>query len=168
MLSTTNSALIFDFEKNANLQNWQVVDDVVMGGRSSGNFSLNNDGHGVFSGKVSLENNGGFSSVRYDFDEKKSVKGYSKVIITLKGDGKDYQFRIKPNSSEYYSYIASFKTSGEWEKVEIPLNKMYPSFRGRTLNQPNFSGDFISELRFLIGNKKPQSFKLLIDKIELG
>lgn len=168
MLITTNSALIFDFDKEVSLRNWQVVDDVVMGGRSSGNFGMNNDGHAVFSGKVSLENNGGFSSVRYGFPEKKSVKGFSKVVITLKGDGKDYQFRIKPNSSEYYSYIASFETSGEWEKIEIPLNKMYPSFRGRTLNKPNFSGDFIDELRFLIGNKKPQNFELMIDKIELG
>lgn len=168
MLTTTNSALIFDFEKNINLQNWQVVDDVVMGGRSSGNFTLNSDGHGVFSGEVSLENNGGFSSVRYDFPEKKSVTEYSKIVITLKGDGKNYQFRVKAKSSEYYSYIAPFETSGEWEKVEIPLNKMYPSFRGRTLNKPNFSEDFIEELRFLIGNKKPQSFELIIDKIELG
>jgi hypothetical protein len=55
MLSTTDSSLIFDFEKNVNLQNWRVVDDVVMGGRSSGNFAISNDGHGVFSGEVSLK-----------------------------------------------------------------------------------------------------------------
>ncbi|MDP5121213.1 MAG: CIA30 family protein [Spirosomaceae bacterium] len=168
LFTTTNPALIFDFDKEVSLQNWQVVDDVVMGGRSSGKFTLNDDGHGVFSGKVSLENNGGFSSVRYDFPEKKSVKGFTKVIITLKGDGKDYQFRIKAKSNDYYSYIAAFKTSGEWEKVEISLAEMYPSFRGRTLDMPNFESDFIEELRFLIGNKKPQSFELIIDKIELG
>jgi NADH dehydrogenase [ubiquinone] 1 alpha subcomplex assembly factor 1 len=45
---------------------------------------------------------------------------------------------------------------------------MYPSFRGRTLDMPNFESDFIEELRFLIGNKKPQNFELIIDKIELG
>ncbi|MFB0907063.1 MAG: CIA30 family protein [Spirosomataceae bacterium] len=168
MLSTTDSSLIFDFEKNVNLQNWRVVDDVVMGGRSSGNFAISNDGHGVFSGEVSLENNGGFSSVRYVFSEKKSVEKYSKIIITLKGDGKDYQFRVKAKSNDYYSYIAAFKTSGEWEKVEISLAEMYPSFRGRTLDMPNFESDFIEELRFLIGNKKPQNFELIIDKIELG
>lgn len=168
MLSTTDSSLIFDFEKNVNLQNWRVVDDVVMGGRSSGNFAISNDGHGVFSGEVSLENNGGFSSVRYGFSEKKSVEKYSKIIITLKGDGKDYQFRVKAKSNDYYSYIAAFKTSGEWEKVEISLAEMYPSFRGRTLDMPNFESDFIEELRFLIGNKKPQNFELIIDKIELG
>jgi NADH dehydrogenase [ubiquinone] 1 alpha subcomplex assembly factor 1 len=44
---------------------------------------------------------------------------------------------------------------------------MYPSFRGRRLNQPNFSNDSIEELTFLIGNKKSEKFKLLIDKIVL-
>jgi hypothetical protein len=168
MLLTTDSSLVFDFDKDVDLQGWQVVDDVVMGGKSSGKFTIDNDGHGVFSGEVSLENNGGFSSVRYDFSEQKSVREYSKVIITLKGDKKDYQFRVKVKSNDYYSYITSFKTSGEWEKVEIPLAEMYPSFRGRTLDKPNFESGFIEELRFLIGNKKPQSFELIIDKIELG
>lgn len=168
MLTTTNSALIFDFGKEVSLQNWRVVDDVVMGGRSSGNFALNSDGHGVFSGKVSLENNGGFSSVRYNFPEKKSVEGFSKVVITLKGDGKDYQFRIKEKISDYQSYIAEFATSGEWQIIEIPLVEMYPTFRGRKLDMPDFSAYYIEEIRFLIGNKKPQDFELIIDKIELG
>lgn len=168
ILSNPNIVLIFDFNQNTNLQNWQVVDDVVMGGKSSGNFNLSNDGHGVFSGKVSLENNGGFSSVRYDLPEKKFVKGYSKVILTLKGDGKAYQCRIKHKNSDYQSYSHPFETTGAWQTIEIQLASMYPTFRGRKLDMPNFSADFIEELRLLIGNKKPQNFELVIDKIELG
>jgi hypothetical protein len=38
-----------------------------MGGKSSSNISLNKDGFGVFNGTISLENNGGFSSVRHVF-----------------------------------------------------------------------------------------------------
>ncbi|MFN4198010.1 MAG: CIA30 family protein, partial [Flavobacterium sp.] len=53
------------------------------------------------------------------------------------------------------------------EIIEIPLNRMYPSFRGRTLNLPNFEANTIEEIAFLIGNKKNESFTLLIDKIEL-
>ena len=44
---------------------------------------------------------------------------------------------------------------------------MYPSFRGRKLNQANFSNDYIEEIAFLIANKRQENFKLLIDKIEL-
>lgn len=36
-----------------------------MGGKSSGDFYINESGNGVFEGFVSLANNGGFSSVRY-------------------------------------------------------------------------------------------------------
>ena len=106
--------------------------------------------------------------MRYAFPEKKSVKGYSKVITRLKGDGKNYQFRIKHKASDYQSYISEFTTTGNWQTVEIRLSDMYPTFRGRKLNIPDFSADFIEEIRFLIGNKKPQEFELLIDKIALG
>ncbi|SHG43298.1 CIA30 family protein [Winogradskyella jejuensis] len=157
---------IFDFNSESNIQNWRIVDDVVMGGRSNGNFKINTDGHGEFSGYVSLENNGGFSSVRYNFETINS-SGYTSFKIRLKGDGKPFQFRVKSTSSQRYSYIYEFQTSGEWETISIPFNQMSPSFRGYQLNQPNFNGKQMGEIAFLIGNKKEQAFKLLIDKIEL-
>jgi hypothetical protein len=161
-----NTKMIFDFDSDVSLNKWQVVDDTVMGGRSDGSFQLSSDGHGLFSGYVTTANNGGFSSVRCQFDQI-SVEDYSKVMIRLKGDGKNYQFRVKATPSDYYSYIKEFPTSGEWEEIVIPLNEMYPSFRGRKLDFPNFSSDIISEVTFLIGNKRKESFRLMIDKIEL-
>lgn len=157
---------IYDFDKNASANDWRIVDDVVMGGESNGRFSIDSEGHGVFEGKISLENNGGFSSVRYQF-EKLAVKENSIVLITLKGDGKDYQFRIKDKSSTSYSYITTFKTSGEWQTIEFKLSDLYPSFRGRKLDLANFESDAFEEIVFLIGNKKQENFKLILDKIEL-
>jgi hypothetical protein len=161
-----NSKVIFDFNKKSNLQNWVIVDDVVMGGESSGSFKLNDDGFGVFQGSISLDNNGGFSSLRHRF-QKIEIDTNTQIVIKLKGDGKKYQFRIKSNSGDYYSYIIPFLTSGEWQEIIIPLKEMYPSFRGRRLNQPNFADDVIEEVTFLIGNKKNENFKLLLDKIAL-
>jgi len=161
-----NTNLIYDFNKNASARDWRIIDDGVMGGLSQGKFSIDPDGNGVFAGTVSLENNGGFSSVRYQCDKIKVTKD-SKVRIRLKGDGKEYQFRIKDKTSSYYSYITTFKTSGNWETIEIKLSDLYPSFRGRTLDLPNFKSDSFEEIVFLIGNKKNESFQLLLDKIEL-
>ena len=161
-----NSQLIFDFNHNANITDWKIVDDVVMGGRSNGQFKINSDGNGVFFGDVSLENNGGFSSVRYQFEKINTTKE-SKVIIRLKGDGKEYQFRIKNNRNTYYSYITNFKTSGDWENIIINLKDLYPSFRGQIMNIPNFAGNSIEEIVFLIGNKKNESFTLVLDKIDI-
>ena len=158
--------LIFDFKHDSNLSGWMIVDDIVMGGRSTGNFSISDDGHGLFSGKVSLENNGGFSSVRYRF-AKKDVLNYKKVIIRLKGDGKNYQFRLKTDKYERYSYIHVFETNGDWQTLEIQFSEMFPSFRGMRLKMPNYSGKIMEELAFLIGNKEEESFRLEIDKISL-
>jgi len=166
MVLLMKSQLIFDFNHNANITDWKIVDDVVMGGRSNGQFKIDSDGNGIFSGDVSVENNGGFSSVRYQFEKINTTKE-SKVIIRLKGDGKEYQFRIKNNRNTYYSYITNFKTSGDWENIIINLKDLYPSFRGQTMNIPNFTGDALEEIVFLIGNKKNETFTLVLDRIDI-
>ena len=161
-----NQQVIFDFNSDTNIRSWVSVDDVVMGGRSNGNMRLTEEGHGLFSGRVSLENNGGFSSVRYRSD-KLRVTPDNNIKLRIKGDGNKYQFRVKDNLRNYYSYITYFDTSGDWEDIEINLKDMYPTFRGRSLNMPNFDADSIAEITFLIGNKKAQEFELIIDKIVL-
>lgn len=166
VLSASSNLSIFSFSKEVSLKNWYVVDDIVMGGKSSGSFLLTSEGFGKFAGNVSTENNGGFSSLRYRCSEI-SIGKNKKVIIRLKGDGKKYQFRLKNNQRDYHSYIYNFNTTGEWEEIVIPLKDLYPSFRGRKLNIGNFSADKIQEIGFLIGNKKNESFELLIQEIYL-
>ena len=166
ILTSMNSHIIFDFNQKAIIKDWVIVDDGVMGGKSAGSFSLNEQGHGVFEGSVSLENNGGFSSLRYSY-ERILVQDFTTIALKIKGDGKNYQFRIKSNTGDYYSYITTFSTSGEWQEIQIDLKDMYPSFRGRKLDQANFEKEYIEQVAFLIGNKKEEKFKLLIDKIEL-
>jgi hypothetical protein len=158
--------LLFDFNKDASLQDWRIVDDIVMGGKSASRFSLSPLGFGLFEGKISLENNGGFSSVSYRF-KKIKVSEDSCILLRLKGDGKNYQLRVKDNSSHSYYSITLFATSGEWQEIKIRLKELYPSFRGRKLDLAHFSQDSIEELVFLIGNKKAEAFQLLIDKIAL-
>jgi NADH dehydrogenase [ubiquinone] 1 alpha subcomplex assembly factor 1 len=166
LLAELDAQTLYDFSIKSDAQDWSIVDDVVMGGRSNGNFDINNEGHGVFSGYVTTENNGGFSSMRCQF-EKISTTQNSKITLVLKGDGKDYQLRIKDNVRSYYTYITTFKTSGEWQKITIPLKDLHPSFRARKLDLPNYNGNSFEEIAILIGNKKKESFRVLLDKIEL-
>jgi len=165
-INTLNTTILFDFDLNCDISRWMIVDDNVMGGISSGKFSLSPEGSGIFEGTVSLENNGGFSSVRYRFD-KTNIEAHSKFVIRIKGDGKRYQFRVKTNTSDYYSYVTYISTSQAWQTVEIPFNELYPNYRGRKLDQDNFSSGTIEEIGFLFGNKKAEDFKLEIDKIEV-
>ncbi|MDN3204155.1 CIA30 family protein [Algoriphagus sediminis] len=158
--------ILIDFSNLSNPDNWRVVDDGVMGGLSQGNFELTEEGSAVFYGTVRLENNGGFSSLRHRFDERVAVEGEF-VKLYLKGDGKKYQFRIKRSSQDYYSYIYEFQTSGEWEEILVPLGEMYPAFRGRKLRMDNYPADILEEIAFLIGNKKKESFRLELSRIEI-
>jgi hypothetical protein len=158
--------VLFDFNLKSDLSNWYVVDDGVMGGLSAGNLSLDENGHAVYSGTVSLENYGGFSSIRYQF-KRMDVGSFDKMVLRVKGDGKRYQFRVKSKRYERPSYIQYFTTNGDWQTIEISLADLYPTFRGCTLNMPNYPGEVMEEIAILVGNKKAESFRLVIDKIEL-
>lgn len=161
-----STMMIYDFDHKSDLTNWYVVDDVVMGGRSDGNLFINDDGNVVFQGNVSLENNGGFSSIRHRFSQK-NVDDYTKMAIRLKGDGKRYQFRVKSDKYDRHSYIYYFQTTGDWQTVEIPLAKMYPTFRGRKLRMQNYPVEVMEEIAILISNKQAEQFRLEVDAIQL-
>jgi NADH dehydrogenase [ubiquinone] 1 alpha subcomplex assembly factor 1 len=158
--------VIFKFEPGVSTDGWQIVDDRVMGGRSQGSFMLNSEGFGVFQGFVTTENNGGFSSLRYNFDALKTV-GFESIVLKLKGDGKSYQFRLKSNSNERHSYVYSFTTTGQNEEIVIPLHMFRPTFRGRALTLPNFEANTLEQIAFLIGNKTNERFNLEIESISL-
>ena len=145
---------IFDSEEKSQSLNWQIVDDVVMGGRSDGNFAIDEEGHIAYSGHVSLENNGGFSSLRCRM-EPVAISSYGTAVLKLKGDGKSYQFRIKSSLYDRHSYIAHFQTDGSWQTIEIPLDDMYPAFRGRKLAIPNYPGEEMAEIAFLMASPRP-------------
>lgn len=162
---TLNSIIIFNFNHNVNIRDWQTTNDTVMGGVSQSSIYIDNEGYGVFSGKVSTENNGGFAMIRHSTSVK--CDSSSKIVLRIKGDKKKYQLRLKSNNYQQFWYVHTFETTGEWQTIQLNLGDFYPSFRGYKLNKPNFSENQISEVAFLIGNKKTEFFELKIDKIIL-
>ena len=166
MLMLLDPQDIYDFSKGKGTPGWRIINDGVMGGVSRSSFKLDADGNAVFSGAVSLDNNGGFCSVRYNF-KRMNIGKFKSIVLRVKGDGKRYQFRIRHNSNDYYSYITYFQTNGEWQTIELKLDEMYPSFRGRKLDMDNFDKDSIEEIAFLIGNGKEEKFSIKIDRIQL-
>ncbi|MBB4078523.1 hypothetical protein GGR28_001136 [Lewinella aquimaris] len=163
----TRPKTLYAFNEYSVAARWRVVDDIVMGGRSEGHFAITKEKHGRYFGKVSLDNGGGFSSVRHAFVPSVDTSTNSRVLLRLKGDGSPYQFRVRPTAEQKYSYTYAFPTTGDWEVIDIPFSAMYPVYRGNRLEQPNFDGRQIAEIAFLINNGKAQSFQLLLDRIEL-
>ena len=88
---------------------WEIVNDNVMGGVSIGDFKIENN-QVIFFGKLSSKFNGGFASIRTR--ERIQLNSFEKINLKVIGDGNTYQIRIKDNNFNYYSYAHEFKTSG--------------------------------------------------------
>jgi hypothetical protein len=159
--------ILYDFTSSQTISDWLIVNDGVMGGVSQSQIDLNSEGHAIFEGRISLENNGGFASVRHRL-EKENIQAFTYVNLRVKGKPSTYQFRIKKSNRDSYSYIQEFKVTSEWNTLRLKLSDFFPRFRGRSLNLPNFEANTIEEIALLIGNKKKEVFKLEIDKIYLS
>lgn len=158
--------ILFDSRENSNASSWRIVNDAVMGGLSKSEFYRSNKGYGIFKGTVSLENNGGFSMVKYCFLAK-NIENFSKVKITFKGDLKKYQIRIKEVATTNYAFVKEFSSNGNWQELEFSFMDFCPTFRGKKMDLPNFNKNKIEEIAFFIGNKKEENFEFLLKKIEL-
>jgi len=147
---------------------WQVVDDGVMGGLSEGKLQISDDGILTFEGTLSLENNGGFSSLRTD-SLKQDLNGAQGLVARVKGDGRTYQFRLGTDArfrGMEVSFMAEFATEKDsWIEVKVPFKNLKGSFRGMALKDEKFDPAKISRLGLLLGDKKAGSFKLKVDWI---
>lgn len=157
---------LYDFDGDAS--RWRVIDDGVMGGRSQGNWAQR-DGVGLFSGTLSLESSGGFSSVRSE-GLLVSCTGTTAFRIRVKGDGRTYQFRVRSSTAfDGASYRLAFDTkAGEWQEIDLPFEAFEASFRGRVLDDyPALLGEKVVTVGFLLADKKPGAFQLEVDWIKV-
>lgn len=154
--------ILFDFRAGANSPGWQVVNDDVMGGISTSQFQVLTNGGALFSGVVSLENNGGFASVRSSV-LRENLSGCKAFVLRVRGDGKRYKFTVRTQSGlNAPNYQAEFMTKrGEWEEHRLAFKDFVPTFRGRVLTGvPPLSAAEISSLGVLIADQQSGPFQL--------
>ncbi|MEB3292144.1 MAG: CIA30 family protein [Synechococcales bacterium] len=181
---TLQNAVIFDFRVldrtlNQTLeQTWGAVDDVVMGGVSASQFQLMPDG-AWFSGKVSIENSGGFASVRSrNFAQPLDLSAFQGIELRLQGDGQRYKFLLRTDSGwDTIAFSHAFDTlPAQWMTVRVPFAQMIPVFRARTLqNTAPLNARQVRSLQFMLSkfeydgqlNPKfqPGPFQLKIESI---
>jgi NADH dehydrogenase [ubiquinone] 1 alpha subcomplex assembly factor 1 len=159
--------LIDDFDSE-NEQNWRVINDEVMGGRSESRFSLHKSGTAIFEGNISLDNNGGFASVQKS--SSLELTGYNRIKVHCKGDGKTYKFRFWTSENgdiHDFSYQIEFHTSiNKWEVIDMPFSEFQPFFRGvPVMDVPGFNPAKIRKYGFLISDNQEGKFRLEISRI---
>jgi monofunctional biosynthetic peptidoglycan transglycosylase len=143
---------------------WSIVNDGVMGGRSHSDIALADEGVALFSGTVSLENNGGFASVRARFPSL-DLSEFAGVMIRVRGDGRRYQLRLQTDGSfDNLAYRAEFDTrDGEWMEIFLPFDVFEPTFRGYVpRGAPSLDVRRIGQMGLLIGDKRAGPFSLEI------
>lgn len=158
--------VLCDFEKQDDAKQWRSIDDVVMGGISDSRFETN-ESIARFHGHVSLENNGGFASVR-SLPRNWNLDGSPGLRLRVKGDGKQYKFCIKTDSNfDGVLYQARFQPAkDEWDTIELRFDDFVPTFRGRLVESaPPLNGADVRTLGFMISDKQSGMFELKIDWI---
>jgi monofunctional biosynthetic peptidoglycan transglycosylase len=155
--------VIFDFTASPP---WASIDDVVMGGVSQSRMVIE-DGVAVFRGVLSLENNGGFASVRSrpaDHD----LSGHRAIVLRVKGDGNRYKLRLRTSSSfDGVSYEAPLEPgAGEWQDLTIPLDAFRATYRGRLVRDyPALDPSGVKTFGIMIADKQEGSFRLEVASI---
>jgi NADH dehydrogenase [ubiquinone] 1 alpha subcomplex assembly factor 1 len=155
---------IADFEDARELD-WQIINDTVMGGKSSSTFTVDG-GQLVFSGYLNT-NGGGFASLRsapkvWDLSQQHRVR------LRIRGDGRTYQVRLHPSGSRI-AYKTTFPTTAEeWQTVEFALEDFRATWRGRELNEPPPEAAALNSIGLLLADGQDGHFTLTVDWIEFA
>jgi len=157
---------MIDFKDKREAALWHVINDEVMGGSSQGQMSFTK-GLCVFSGNISLANNGGFSSVIKHI-EALSQK-VDRLTINVIGDGFTYQLRVITYVDGYrLAYKHNFATSpNKLERFVFLLKDFIPLFRGRVIdNAPKLRAENVQQIGLLVKNNTEGPFSLRLCKLD--
>lgn len=119
--------VLVDLAEPGEVAAWTTVNDPVMGGTSTSKVMFG-DGGLVFSGDISLENNGGFASARgpQDPDIGRRAAGAAALRVHARGDGKTYLLTVGI-ADQPWSYIQRFSTEAGIDRTYgLPVEDFEP------------------------------------------
>ena len=135
-----------------------------MGGVSQAQIQRINQSVMSFSGRLSLKNNGGFSSVR-SFLPESALASFDGLTFKIRGDGRLYSVLVTTQNPRI-SWQSEFETDEGWQIVTVPFDEMRMSVRGwKVENSPKIVGSKVTGIGFIISDKIQEPFNLEIDWI---
>ena len=161
------SRVAYDFTTQAVVASWSVQNDTVMGGVSESSSTWVNK-QLVFSGNLSLENNGGFVSCFGPVDEKLAtvIGGATSLNLRATGDGKTYLFQLR--GSDGTNYVQRFTSTMEEDQVYVlPLSE-FTSVDWRLTeitDAPPIETSNIYQMGIYLVDKQTGPFKIAISSI---
>jgi NADH dehydrogenase [ubiquinone] 1 alpha subcomplex assembly factor 1 len=152
-----------DFTDSEELNYWYRVNDSVMGGMSQSNLRVVAE-VAYFEGELSLKNNGGFASVRR-IGPIALKSGNTPIFLEIKGDGRDYQLRLRTNKGfDGVAYVATFSSQKDtWQTWSFSEADFVAQYRGRIVSRaPTLSFTDVRQIGFMLADKQPGLFQLAI------
>lgn len=159
-----DSRTLYDFSTASSTREaWTAVNDGVMGGVSAGLSRLSSDGVLEFIGSVSLDNNGGFASIRSN-SNLVDLSSYDGITLRVRGDGKTYTFGI---TTDVFipagAYETKFDTAddGAWQELYFPFEAFEATaFGNRIRGSRPLDPAQIRRFSLLIADKQVGPFRL--------
>ena len=139
--------------------------DRVMGGMSTGRMVASEFGL-RFEGVISLENNGGFASVRRPL--VRDLAAARGVRLRVRGDGRRYQFRLRPDERpDSIAWRVQFDSTDHWRELTFGWADFEPVFRGTPTPRagPVVPAD-IRLIGFMLADGKAGTFRLEISSVD--
>ena len=155
------------FESAESLKSWTSVNDGVMGGVSKGGFKYTGQGTMAFTGELSLENNGGFSSIRNKLASL-DLTGTTGIVVKSRGDGRTYWVELRvAGQMGATSYRANLPTTaGEWREIRVPYKDFRLQAFGRELPIKPVDPAAVASMGFTLADKKAGPFNLEVEYVK--
>jgi monofunctional biosynthetic peptidoglycan transglycosylase len=169
VMADDTTVVLIDFIGADAAKEWQNVNDGMMGGISEGKFKITDKQTLEFFGTLSLENNGGFASVRTKAKKLGLEKGDT-LVVKVKGDGREYSLNLYLNKPLIaFSYRATVQTKkDEWIEVKVPLDKFEATSFGRVVKDAGaVKPQEVNALGFMLSDKKAGPFKMEVESIKV-
>lgn len=140
----------------------RVVNDGVMGGTSRSAF-VPTAGGIVFSGTVSLENNGGFASLRGPLAIPSSA---STLVLTARGDGKRYKLILRTAADPGSPIHQCDFIADDSRTHRFTAEGFKATFRGRDVNAPPLVFAQVVEFGILIADQQAGAFRIQLERLQ--
>jgi NADH dehydrogenase [ubiquinone] 1 alpha subcomplex assembly factor 1 len=142
---------LYDFSQPAQVALFHAIDDVVMGGRSHSRLAHDPRGFAVFEGVLSLEDGGGFASVRSE-PRPRDLSAHGGLVLRVRGDGRRYKLNLRADGAfDGVTWQAAFQPpAGDWTEVALPFAAFAPTFRGRPVAAGPLDAASVATLGFLV------------------
>lgn len=154
---------LFAFDR-ADEADWDVVNDGVMGGRSSG-FVAVEEGSLRFTGTL-VTQGGGFTSVR----ARREIDLTNQVGLELRvrGSGRPFEVELDDGLRNYGRSVSrrtQFPTSTDWTLIRLPFSALKSTIFGQKVNAAPIDLAKIRGVGIYIADGQDGPFRLEVDYI---